>query len=62
MRRGKKISIDLTVRREKGIGNHSGTSKSIEYIGLETHGFHSNQIWLTTAESKKLADWINRGK
>ena len=60
--RSKRISVDLTVRREKVAGNFTGTNKSAEYIVLETVGFHANQIWLTPAEAKKLTDWINRWK
>ena len=58
--RSKRISVDLTVRREKGIGNLGGTSKNLEYIVLETHGFHSSQIWLSPGEARKLAEYITR--
>lgn len=60
--RSKKISVDLTVRREKGVGNLGGTSKNLEYIVLETHGFDSSQIWLSPGEARNLAEYINRGK
>ena len=59
--RSKKISIDLRVSRKKGSGDHTGTSKHVEYVLI--HGCWRDQppIWLTPAEAKKLAEYIHRG-
>ena len=59
MSRSKKISVDLRVRRQHGLGNNSGTSKSVEYVVLD-FGYTAGKVWLSPAEAKKLAEYINR--
>ena len=58
--RSKKISIDLRVSRKKGSGNHTGTSKHVEYVLIHI-GRWESPVWLTPAEAKKLAEYIHRG-
>ena len=58
--RSKRISVDLSVRREQGKGPSHGTRKGTGYVVLTLHSLKRTDIWLTPAEAKKLAEYINR--
>ena len=60
MSRSKRISVDLSVRREQGKGPSHGTRKGAEYVVLTLHSLKRTDVWLTPSEAKKLAEYINR--
>ena len=61
--RSKRISVDMAVRRESGRRHlNSGTRKGIDYVVLTVYGTHKIDVWLSPAEARKLAEYINRSE
>lgn len=58
--RSKRISQDISVRRERGKGPSHGTRKGADYVVLTVHGITRTDVWMTPGEARQLVEYITR--